>query len=76
MSETVTAPAADVVAAAEACDPDEEWLLPFSLPSFRTGLGELAGSVREDWQRWAEQAVTTAGLAAQVPQDGDGWGWK
>lgn len=60
----------------ELVDPAEEWLLPFSLPSFRAELGALAASVQQDWQRWAEQAVLLAGLAAQVPSDADGWGWK
>jgi hypothetical protein len=60
----------------EQVDPAEEWLLPFSLPSFRAELGALATSVQQDWQRWAEQAVLLAGLAKQVPSDGDGWGWK
>src|SRR5689334_13269572 len=61
---------------ADACDAAEEWQLPFSLPSFRNDLGALAASVREDWQRWAEQSVIIAGLAAQVPQDRDDWAWK
>src|SRR3954451_11338467 len=72
MTEAVTAPAT----AADECDPAEEWLLPFSLPSFRTDVSALADSVRQDWQRWAEQAVLIARLAAQVPEDRDNWGWK
>src|SRR3954447_1277691 len=72
MTEAVAAP----VTAADECDPAEEWLLPFSLPSFRTDVSALADSVRQDWQRWAEQAVLIARLAAQVPEDRDNWAWK
>lgn len=41
---------------------------PFERPEFRSGVAELAASVRTDWQRYAEQAVLTAQLARQVPR--------
>src|SRR3954447_26066322 len=63
-------------AGADGCEPAEEWLLPFSLPSFRTDLGSLAESVQQDWQRWAAQAVLITRLAGQVPEDTDGRAWK
>ncbi|MEO6206165.1 MAG: DUF222 domain-containing protein [Mycobacteriales bacterium] len=48
---------------------------PFDCPDWQARLGELAGSVRREWQRYAEQAVLTAGLAAQVPA-GEGGDWR
>src|SRR5688572_18437247 len=40
---------------------------PFDLPEFRSDLAELASSVRQDWQRWAEQAIVLARLAKLIP---------
>ncbi|MFN2523566.1 MAG: hypothetical protein ABR614_09700 [Mycobacteriales bacterium] len=40
---------------------------PFDAPEWRARLEQLAGSVRLEWQRYAEQAVLTAALAADVP---------
>ena len=41
---------------------------PFDQQGWRDQLGQLAGSVRSDWQRYAEQAVLIAELARQVPR--------
>ena len=74
-----TAPVIDrllAMADDEGVEDNERWQLPFSLPSFQTSLADLAGSVQEGWKRWAEEAVLIAQLAAQVPRDEDGWGWK
>jgi hypothetical protein len=40
---------------------------PFDRQEWRDRLGQLAGSVRDDWRRYAEQAVLTAELAREVP---------
>ncbi|MCU1672864.1 MAG: endonuclease [Frankiales bacterium] len=48
---------------------DELDLTPFDQPLWRADLGELQASVRQGWQRYAEQAVLLARLAAQVPRD-------
>ncbi|MEO6205086.1 MAG: DUF222 domain-containing protein [Mycobacteriales bacterium] len=48
---------------------------PFDCPQWQARLAELAGSVRVEWQRYAEQAVLTAALAAQVPAS-DGGDWR
>src|SRR3954465_6514329 len=42
---------------------------PFDRDDFRADLVKLAHSVREDWQRWAQQAVLIARMAAQVPEE-------
>jgi hypothetical protein len=42
---------------------------PFSREDFRADLADLSSSVREDWRRWAEQAVVIERLAAQVPDE-------
>ncbi|MCU1589635.1 MAG: hypothetical protein JWP11_891 [Frankiales bacterium] len=45
---------------------DDGWEA-FARPEFRDDLELLATSVRADGERWAEQAIVTARLAAQVP---------
>ncbi len=42
---------------------------PFDRAEFRSDLELLGASVRADWQRWAEQAIVIARLAAQVPAE-------
>src|SRR3954451_6376865 len=51
--------------------PDElaDVFAPFDRDDFRADLRELAQSVREDWQRWAGQAVVIARMAGQVPDE-------
>ncbi|MCA1722355.1 MAG: DUF222 domain-containing protein, partial [Actinobacteria bacterium] len=41
---------------------------PFDEPEFQAELAGLQQSVREGWQRWAEEAVVIAQLAARVPR--------
>jgi hypothetical protein len=45
------------------------FLDPFDRDDFRADLTALSSSVRQDWQRWAEQAVVIERLAAQVPEE-------
>src|SRR5689334_14728175 len=68
--------AATLDASPEGVPANEVWRLPFSLPSFRTGLTALRGSVVAGWQRWAEEAVLIAYLAGQVQRDSEDWAWK
>jgi hypothetical protein len=42
---------------------------PFDREDFRTDMAALASSVRDDWMRWAEQAVVIERLATQVPEE-------
>lgn len=42
---------------------------PFARDEFRADLSDLSSSVREDWRRWAEQAIVIERLADQVPEE-------
>ena len=50
---------------------DAPWSVndPFDQDDFRADLATLAGSVRDDWRRWAAQARVIERLASQVPQE-------
>lgn len=53
------------VTAEEAVSPSD----PFGREDFRADLATLRSSIRDDWRRWAEQAVVIERLAAQVPEE-------